>query len=306
MGINVHGARALCFAKSAGADFARTATIARQGLALSRADLRRTLKAYALAADEGSLTAVLEQSGGCVEALLKHLGSSEVHSFDISSYENATFIHDMNEPIAEQFKQSYSVVFDSGSLEHVFNVPVAIRNCLEMVAPGGHYICILPANNYFGHGFYQFSPEFFYNVLNEQNGFSLEHLIAFEDDPDWRWQSADPDAPWFEVESPMKLRERVTLVNARPVSLIAIARRTEVKPIFSTTPQQSDYAALWHESANGDADQQSALTEPRPLIVRVAKRILPGGLRMAIRKVLTPRRHPLGQGFEPRFFRRMK
>lgn len=306
MGINIHGAKALCLARSAGADFDHTATIARQRLSLSRAELRRTLQSFGLAADTDSITAILEGADGYAEALLKHLGSRAVHSFDISPYENASFIHDMNEPIDEKHRQKYSVVFDSGSLEHIFNVPVAIKNCMEMVEIGGHYICILPANNFFGHGFYQFSPEFFFGVFNEDNGFFLERLIAFEDEPNWCWRSADPGAPWFEVASPEKLRERVTLVNSKPVSLIAIARRVAVKPILSKTPQQSDYAAIWRDDATKHLAQTSTTIPARPMLLKVAKRILPGGLRLAIRKALTPRPRPLGQGFEPRFFRRVR
>src|SRR5438477_418150 len=81
------------------------------------------------------------------------------------------FPHDMNEPIPDKFKETYTAVLDGGSLEHVFNFPVAIKNCMEMVKVGGHYLAITPANNFFGHGFYQFSPELYFTVLSKENGF---------------------------------------------------------------------------------------------------------------------------------------
>ena len=57
-------------------------------------------------------------------------------------------------------------MIDSGSLEHVFNISQALRNCLEMVESGGHFISIGPANNAMGHGFYQFSPELYFRILS--------------------------------------------------------------------------------------------------------------------------------------------
>ena len=305
MGLNIHGVRLAAFARSNGVNFETTATIARQGLSLSAAELQRALKAFGHRPSDGEVQDILDNR--YAERLLKFLGAKEVHSFDISDYEGATFTHDMNQPIAEVHKERYSAVLDSGSLEHVFNVPVAVKNCMEMVRVGGHYICILPANNFFGHGFYQFSPEFFYGVFDEANGFVLEKLIAFEDEPNWQWRSADPDAGWYEVESPAKLRERVTLVNDKPLSLIAIARRVAAKPIFAATPQQSDYAARWEESAQARtaAPAAAAVSAARPLPIRIAKALLASGLRLAMRKAMQPRPRPLGQGFERRFFRRI-
>jgi 2-polyprenyl-3-methyl-5-hydroxy-6-metoxy-1,4-benzoquinol methylase len=57
-------------------------------------------------------------------------------------------------------------VFDGGTLEHIFDYPTAIKNCMKMVKPGGHLLLTTPANNWFGHGFYQFSPELFYSFVS--------------------------------------------------------------------------------------------------------------------------------------------
>jgi len=43
---------------------------------------------------------------------------------------------------------AYTTVIDGGSLEHVFNFPQAIANCMNMVAVGGHFIGLSPANNF--------------------------------------------------------------------------------------------------------------------------------------------------------------
>ena len=56
------------------------------------------------------------------------------------------------------------MVIDGGLLEHVFDFPTAIRNCMRMVRQGGHLILNLPVNNFPGHGFYRFSPELVFRV----------------------------------------------------------------------------------------------------------------------------------------------
>ena len=65
----------------------------------------------------------------------------------------------MNTPIYGSLKNRFSALLDAGTIEHVFNFPQAIRNCMEMVKVGGHFIQVTVANNFIGHGFYQFSPE---------------------------------------------------------------------------------------------------------------------------------------------------
>ena len=83
-------------------------------------------------------------------------------------------------------------MLDSGSLEHVFNFPIAIANCMALTEVGGHFVAITPANNWCGHGFYQFSPELFYRVLCAENGFRVERMIVAE----------CPDGTWLEVADP--------------------------------------------------------------------------------------------------------
>ena len=50
------------------------------------------------------------------------------------------------------------------------NFPVALKNCTQMVDPGGQYATITPANNVFGHGFYQLEPDFVFRSRSETNG----------------------------------------------------------------------------------------------------------------------------------------
>jgi hypothetical protein len=184
----------------------------------------------------------------------------------------------LNLPIPEALKNRYTVVFDGGTLEHVFDFPTAMRNAMEMVEIGGHFLGITPTNNYMGHGFYQFSPELFYRVLSADNGFEIKEMIAVEQRPGARWKS---------VKDPELIKRRVTLVNRTPTLLIVLAQRIELRPIFAVTPQQSDFVSAWNEPA----------AETKPRTKRLLKRsswlsFLPVQIRRTIKSYLR---------FKPRF-----
>lgn len=232
MGLDVNGTLFLLTARETGVDFSRTAMIGRQELLIDPSRLAENLRRFGLPAEEASQLV----ADGFSEGFFELLGALDVTSFDLSSYEHASVQHDFNLPIHERYKGKYTAVLDGGTLEHVFNYPQAIKNCMEMVAQGGHFLAITPANNQMGHGFYQFSPELFYRVLSAENGYMIERMMIFEE---------APGSSWYDVADPDAVRERVTLINGQSTMLLVIARRTSTVEIFRQMPQQSDYAATW-------------------------------------------------------------
>ena len=77
-------------------------------------------------------------------------------------------IADRNDPDALKSALSgkqFDLVFDGGTLEHVFNFSTALKNCMHMVKPHGRFVSVTLPNNWCGHGFYQFSPELFFRAL---------------------------------------------------------------------------------------------------------------------------------------------
>jgi hypothetical protein len=271
MGLDSNGIRFLLHSRALGTDFTASAMIGRQGLHAASDEVQECFGAFEQPLDAESLKDICERHEGYVEGLLQQLGAKSVESFDYSSYECATHVHDMNQPIPERFKKRYSVVIDSGSLEHVFNYPVAIRNCLEMVAVGGHFITITPANNFFGHGFYQFSPELYYRVLSRTNGFEVMAAMLIEEFA----------RNWYRVPDPEVLGRRVTLVNTRPALLAVVAQKLADVPIFSVVPQQSDYVAIW-DKGRKDHVQRAALPKRAGSLARM----VPPGLKEYIRRAV--------------------
>ena len=238
MGLDSNGTKFLLYAKARqGVSFENMAMIGRQTLNLTAEQLHNNLQKFGV--QTANADEILNGADGYAEPFIKVLDADEITSFDASDYENATEVHDFNQPIPEQFKNKFSAVLDGGTLEHIFNFPTAIKNCMEMIKVGGHFLAITPTNNFLGHGFYQFSPELFFRIFNEQNGFKMLQAIVFEE---------YPNSDWFEVTDPDAIKHRVLLTNSMPSYLLIIAGKTADIPIFEKTPQQSDYFTMWKNS----------------------------------------------------------
>lgn len=236
MGFDINGVRLLINSKKEGVNFNKVVMIGRQGLHLPYSELKKLLSDLSIN-NEIDYNAENEKYA---ESFLKSLGAFLVDSIDASDYENATIIHDMNNNIPENLKFKYTTVIDGGSLEHIFNFPVAIKSCMELIEKGGYYIGITPTNNFLGHGFYQFSPELYYRVFSENNGFKIIKMLFYTE--------SNNLSQLYSVKDPNDVKHRVTLVNSFPSYLFVIAQKTEVKNIFSLYPQQSDYQHLVWEN----------------------------------------------------------
>jgi len=237
MGFDTNGVKFLLTARACGVSFERSAMIGRQRMHLFPDTLGVLLERFGFEDAEAQAQRVLGEDDRFAEPFLRLLGAADdIASFDASDYESATCLHDMNEPIPDCYKGRYSVVIDGGTLEHVFNFPVALKNCMEMIEVGGYYLAMTPANNFMGHGFYQFSPELYFRVFSPANGFITEQILIHED---------TPDAQWVKLPDPEVLGKRVEMVNSKPAYLLVQARKISEVDIFETAPQQSDYSATW-------------------------------------------------------------
>ena len=226
MGIDTEAARFLLIGQREGASFKRCVTLGRQNHCMGNLETASLLREYGLdPAKFPDFFATPYTRYRYSEAFWEMLGTSDLLVLDASDFEKAkqTRVHDLNLPIPDDLKGQFDAVCDFGTLEHVFNFPVALRNCMEMVKVGGHLFIVTPANNYFGHGFYQFSPELFFRVLSRRNGFELERLVVMEYGPSNRW---------FAVQDPEALKDRANLINGWPVMLAIRAKKIAEVPVF--------------------------------------------------------------------------
>jgi hypothetical protein len=244
MGLIFNTAEFLLSARAQGAAFERTVTLGRQNLYLTAEQIGQLRARY------GPTDALQRDFTKDVWAdgfLREFLGAEVVDSIDCSAFEGATLIHDLNLDIPSEIEGRYDAVVDLGALEHVFNFPTALKNCMRLVRVGGSLIVATPANNHCGHGFYQFSPELFFRAFSQEQGFRVRRMVLVEHPyPGAELSSGEP---WFDVSDPAVIGARVGLVTRSPVMLMIHAERVAQARVFDRFPQQSDYAAAWARPA---------------------------------------------------------
>src|ERR1035441_3166291 len=99
----------------------------------------------------------------------------------------------------------------------------------EMCASGGQILHVLPANNFCGHGFWQFSPELFFSMYSEVNGYRGTQVFIAD---------LSNEYCWYEVRRPHN-GERANVTSSTPLYNLV---RTQKTSFFShENIQQSDY-----------------------------------------------------------------
>ncbi len=222
----------LSAAKSIGADFSDVMMVGRQAFGPRAKVLARVFATFGIEQDARAFV----DSHKYADRFFEVMGAERVESLDLSGYEGAPLQHDLNLPLPDALRAKYSLVHDGGTLEHVFNIAQALRNCMEMVRPGGHFTQVSCGNNLMGHGFWQLSPEAIYRAFSPANGFQVKAVLLHE----LRGRKR-----WVVVADPAEARRRVELMNDAPTYILTIAQRVSDAPVFATFPQQSDYEARW-------------------------------------------------------------
>jgi hypothetical protein len=126
------------------------------------------------------------------DSLWSYLGFKSVTALDVSDYENASLRVDLNNEnaIPQTHKNKYEVVFDGGTIEHIFHLPHALANLHNLTKEGGVIIHQTPSLPLIDHGFYMFSPTFFHDYYSS-NGYETVDLklvmysVNSETEPCW-------------------------------------------------------------------------------------------------------------------------
>ena len=233
MGLTYDCTRFMLAAREGGVSFGRMLTLGRQWCRLDRSKMktlwsRRGYPGIEHVADEGAWA----------DDIFKALGADRLEVTDYSPYEGADVIHDLNLPVPSTHHDAYDVVFDGGVLEHVFNYPMAVENCMRMVREGGHVIIASIANNELGHGFYQFSPELFFRLFSKANGYRVRSMVLVE--------AKLFGSSWYHVMDAAALGARVCCISHSPLHILVLAQRIGPVPEHLDV-QQADYVQAWDE-----------------------------------------------------------
>ena len=297
MGIVYSDVIAYYDAKLRGVSFESAMCLGHQSLYLHRQEVADLRAKYRAEYGE-SPTSLADYRWGqyADEFLREFLSVSTLTVLDGSAYEGADTVHDMNQSVPIEWANRFDVVIDCGSLEHIFNVPVALSNLGKMLKVGGTIFITVPANNLMGHGFYQFSPELMFRVFNRENGFNLRSLLIREA----RYPSVEltRNRRIYSVTDPAEVRGRVGLQSKHPAMIMVEAVKTDDVQMFGNPPIQSDYLAAWTPP-----DAPSASVSPFMRAARIVEAALPRSVYLHLYGNYEKRKNSLRN---ERFYRRTR
>ncbi len=231
MGIDNAAARMLLLLRNEpGIDFSKTVMLGRQHNYMGPFLRRAVQNNFGLS--RKSLPLASEYA----DEFLEVLGIVNPMILDVSDYEGATILHDLNIAIPNNLKGQFSTVIDIGASEHVYNIPQALQNLKDLCATNGHLLIISPANNWLGHGFYQFSPELFFRTFDTASGFKIRNLFLIK-------LKFSGDI-WYELNDPKSMGRRGTIITKKRCFVALIATKIS-SGTSQTLPQQSDYESVW-------------------------------------------------------------
>ena len=200
------------------------------------------------------------------------LAVETLDALDYSGYQGANLVHDLNQPLPPERQAKYDAVIDGGTLEHVFNFPAALRNAMVLAKPGGALFLCTPANNLFGHGFYQFSADLFYRVLGPQNGYRLDKMALVESFFPGVERGMRPKR--YAVKDPARIGGRSDMVSRFPSLLLIHATRIGAVPDVLRA-LQSDYVTTWDQAAR-TGRPEAGREANTPVLKRVVRTLLAG------------------------------
>jgi hypothetical protein len=230
----------------------RTLMLGRQGFHVTSQQGRDLAESILRTQDpDAHLDAIQPPEAQWAEGLFHYLGSTDISALDASPFEGANIIHDLNQPVPNHLHGAFDTIFDGGTLEHVFDIPTALRNVAMMLAEGGLFLSVNAANNQLGHGLYQFSPELMWRAFAEENGFHVESL-----------QLAPQGGPPVleEAPDPREAGRRIELgCTAAPTYLCLAARRIPARRA-GLAVYQSDYSRSWDAFPDAPRHEQTSQT----------------------------------------------
>tara|TARA_B100000989_G_scaffold66173_1_gene46017 strand:- start:10807 stop:11637 length:831 start_codon:yes stop_codon:yes gene_type:complete len=171
------------------------------------------------------------------EVLINYFGSTQVDVLDINDYEGANIIHDLNIKIPEKLEDKYDTILDFGTLEHIFDVKTAIENISLMSKKNGMILHVSPTNNFCGHGFYQFSPEFFNTVYSLNKSYKNTEIFL---------SNTYDSKNWYKLKEFNNKRINVQSDQETYV----LCKTIIVNKNISNQLQQSDYKEKYKERKN--------------------------------------------------------
>lgn len=176
------------------------------------------------------------------------MGCREVHAMDISEYEGADIIYDLNnDDIPSELLERFDYIIDGGTTEHIFNFTSALHNIARMLTVGGRIFHYIPASGSINHGYYSLSPQVLEDFY-KSNGFRVDKLNLI-------LKKEDYVSPITKLEDCMSTEPDYRFYNLRDVEglhgyvgiLRCIASKEKASDIKLHLPKQNHWYGIMND-----------------------------------------------------------
>lgn len=177
------------------------------------------------------------------------LGLSEIRSCDYFDWEGVDYLFDLNGEVPTELIGRFDVVFEAGTIQHLFHLPNVLCNIHSLLKPGGrviHGMCT--SNNHVDHGFYMFSPTLFWDYYTA-NRYRIENIFFYEFIPAW-FRSKFHSGPWKVYRYSPGCLDHLSYgrYHDRQLGLFVVATKTP-EATCEIIPQQGFFVRFWEQQA---------------------------------------------------------
>lgn len=207
------------------------------------------------------------------------LGIKDFHAMDVSSYEGADIIHDLNERIPESLRDQFDFIIDGGTFDHLVDVRTAFENVVQMLKVGGRVFQWNAASNFTGQAYISFGPDLFYDyyVLNQ---FADCKVYIAEVDGCTQPESWD----LYEFEGSAQFKH----FQSKRVLITVVLAEKGLSSTYDRIPIQARYrdTHFWEDYRN--SQKKIHLSKRRSFVgTRVPRRVKGGSVEWTIPKLLS-------------------
>lgn len=210
--------------------------------------------------------------------MFEAFGVTEYLDMDKFDSDRPAVLHDLNNPITDELESRFGMVFDGGTIEHIFDVRQVMENIVGMLRQGG---CVVHLCSFaIDHGFYGFSPVLFYDYYGA-NGFGEFECYLMELDLSDVTRTYASQHRCITYEYGMELDG---VLDTSKEILIFFAARKQASLTELAVPTQGSYARRGNLGEAPTEVAQSAFDRLLPAWVQPLARPLRPLMRAAYRK----------------------
>lgn len=182
------------------------------------------------------------------------LGFHEIHIMDISDYENADIIFDLNNNDCPSFlAESFDYICDGGTLEHIFDIKTALDNISKMLKNKGCVYHCTPIS--VDHGFHSISPTLYVDYY-KCNNFDIGSVRLGYAKSDSFCYSAD--TRYFKSRYEIKQHTQLMTGLGFTVNVFCCAYKRE-DSTYGKIPIQSYYELVYQNAETDKSENKKEL-----------------------------------------------